>query len=1718
MSETATGPAVASVHRKEIVLNNGTGTADVPGPPGGLVPGDTYHVRVRSACTPQDTDLLHWSAWSPAKAFAIKSPEMLKTSVTTAVSTYFFTEADTGGNLIPANQNNATNEGRGAATLSWKATPLASSYQIYLHDGNIFRQVGSTTGTSWTTAGKGLFPLDSGIGALPAGYTYLVNPYASPYALTELRDDPRPLYAKAAADTMHDRTDYLFKVVPVSSLAGAPAISECATVSVTLANRTHRVNGDPRHTTYDIGDAGLLGHSAEVLLDKGAVRLSATDLEIDWWGPRATLERHYSSDRTTAGSWAQGWRFNFEQSLTLNPAGNVATYTDAAGEAHRFGNSGGTWVSAHGFYGTLTKLVDWQITYKDGSKLVFDGVTGRLKSESDANGNTVLYTLVGNNVQIAAVGNGHVITVNRTSAGVVTGATYATTAGTRTITYAAGVSPTVTYYYGVGDSANRTLSLGYTGNRLTSLSHAVSGISIGFDYDVGGAVMRAELPGYGADIYRQVGFGYMGGAGAVASYYGRVGNANNTYITHTFSLNANGTCLYEATASGMRRYTYSPTLEVVQETSPLGHVTRKSVDGFGLVRDEYDADKGHTSYEYNAKGLCTRETDPRGAVTTRDYDASGNLISDSSVLDKSGTVSLTTYAYGHASYPGVVTSEVRSLNATESAMTLYSGFGTTGRPLATIQYARLSPTAPSAAAIYTYRVPDAFGNVTDEYLPSTSNLPGAATTSAYSVSGRLISSTDPFGVVTWYSYDELGRETEVYSMHPSAALGRQVGLTRWTYGANGRPDTETKYLKESAAAAMVASTATYTYDALGRTVFAADSCTSGQLARTDYDAAGNVTESWPAGVPAYDAARAHRSTYDADGRVISSLGSGEATPSITSYTPGGRVATNAESGGKTTTYTYDAAGNTTAEVSSAGTGTACTSYAYDLGGRMIRSMVPGGVETTYTYDIAGRQVSAGGSGQAASVTCYNELGWPLREVDADGVVTARSYDALGDAVFVTVDGKTTSNTYGKGRLGRIEDPDGREIEYQYDLFGNVHSEHHFDYQGSPSAAYVKSTSREHDSLGRLLTENYYRGVFGVPVQTYESFYSYPQNTPGVSTRTDSYGDVTTTVVIDSNDLETTRQTTSPGITAFTRTVSARDAGDRETAVTLTSGVNTASLNAEYDGSGRLERQWGSGIATTKPVNRSYAYNDAGKKSSEQLFATYGGSIETTFGYNLNERLTSARTSVGTTFYEYDDSGNIKRAANTSGVTTLNYNPANNRLSSFMPAGSVTPLMVGYDGSGQRITQGPASNLYQTRFSYLKTGRLGSFAASATPGASAPSATYTYDALGQRRKSVINDTTGKTTTADWTYDDLQLLCYSASRSDNATWCVTYLYDGAGCPYAGTYTDSSGNKVPFYMVTSDRGDVVSLLASNGSAFAAYRYDQWGNPTATSTQAATSISAPLAALIAERQVLRYAGYVWDAESKTYYCSARNYDPTTMQFLSKDPAKSNGEESAFQYCGGDPANNYDPTGNWTVRYKVKNFNVNKLNKNQRATYNLEYRLKSWTYISSWKDKRSVIYSYLRNTMGVTREQACAILGNISVETGGRFSSLTLEKNLRTDAPAYIRNYSAKDGKGWGILQWTYAPRKAALMKHANAYAMKKTYIWFDVGDMAVQLDYFNWERKNLCKSEWARFNKTTGNIEALTKAFCKEYENPRNPNASMKDRVSAANACAVAYPAGRR
>ena len=61
------------------------------------------------------------------------------------------------------------------------------------------------------------------------------------------------------------------------------------------------------------------------------------------------------------------------------------------------------------------------------------------------------------------------------------------------------------------------------------------------------------------------------------------------------------------------------------------------------------------------------------------------------------------------------------------------------------------------------------------------------------------------------------------------------------------------------------------------------------------------------------------------------------------------------------------------------------------------------------------------------------------------------------------------------------------------------------------------------------------------------------------------------------------------------------------------------------------------------------------------------------------------------------------------------------------------------------------------------------------------------------------------------------------------------------------------------------------------------------------------------------RYRGYYRDAESGMHYLNARYYNPSWCRFISPDPVIDTSSAigcNLFAYCGNDPVNRIDPTG----------------------------------------------------------------------------------------------------------------------------------------------------------------------------------------------------------------
>ena len=114
----------------------------------------------------------------------------------------------------------------------------------------------------------------------------------------------------------------------------------------------------------------------------------------------------------------------------------------------------------------------------------------------------------------------------------------------------------------------------------------------------------------------------------------------------------------------------------------------------------------------------------------------------------------------------------------------------------------------------------------------------------------------------------------------------------------------------------------------------------------------------------------------------------------------------------------------------------------------------------------------------------------------------------------------------------------------------------------------------------------------------------------------------------------------------------------------------------------------------------------------------------------------------------------------------------------------------------------------------------------------------------------------------------------------------------------------NGEEYFYSRNAQGDVTGIFSEFGVQVATYTYDPWGRPT---SEAMTALG--------HYNPLRYRGYVYDAETGFYYLNSRYYNPTWGRFINADGFVSTGQgisgDNMFAYCGNNPVNRYDPSGN---------------------------------------------------------------------------------------------------------------------------------------------------------------------------------------------------------------
>jgi len=941
-------------------------------------------------------------------------------------------------------------------------------------------------------------------------------------------------------------------------------------------------------------------------------------------------------------------------------------------------------------------------------------------------------------------------------------------------------------------------------------------------------------------------------------------------------------------------------------TDPRGGVTTYQYDpNQNLVRST-DATHHTTAYGYDADNERTTITRPDGTTLATGYDANGNVITTTDALSRT-TVSVydalnqrvgTTDSLGRttASYDlaGNRTSAIDALGRTtvytydaanqQTAVQRPDG-GALG-----VQYDLEGQVITRTDAL-THSTGDTYDSL--HRLVSVTDPLNRTTTYGYDLAGNRTSTTDPRADTTAYGYDAANER-----MTTTRADG---GVWQTSYDANGNPVARTD---------PRTNTTTDSYDALDRLIATTDA-----LAHTtsyQYDAVGNRTLLTDANSHStayqYDALNRVITTtdalsnttvygYDAVGnRTLVTDANNHSTRY--GYDAGDEQTAITRTDGTTATTGYDLAGNVVTRTSGLGHS---TTYGYDLLDRPITVTDPLAGTTVYGYDLAGNRTLMADPLGRTTVYTYDAADQQTAVGQADGSTLTTAYDLSGNPITAT-DALGQQTIYGYDSLDRVittTDPLGRSTYASYDLAGN---------RTSRTDALGRVTTYGYDALDRPSAITYSDGATPNVRYTYTATGQRRSMTDGTGLTTYGYDALDRPITVTNgaghsvgygyDAVGNTTALTYPDGSQVTRTY---DTLDR--------------LNSVHDWLGHTAR---------------FGY-DADNPITETLPTTTATSI--VMGYDAADRLAGITDTTPLTTWSFaytrDKSGEITAAidpldghahrysydklagliADSQGTGTITNtvgwaNDAAREVTQRLdPAGPYTSTLT-YDNAHEltgTTTLSGTAILHNLSFVYNKNGDRTSQTDSVSGAKSTfgydqadrlitatigiTTSSYSYDGDGLRQSKTVTTTQGTTTTAE-TWDSAEGL--PALLQDGGT---RYVMGPDGLPIEQVNADGS---VQYYL-RDQLGSTRALLDSAGHTVATDSYDAYGNPTGRTDSATTPFG--------------YAGEYTDAETGFQYLRARYYDPATQQFVSVDPLVDQTGQP-YAYVADDPLNMIDPTG----------------------------------------------------------------------------------------------------------------------------------------------------------------------------------------------------------------
>jgi RHS repeat-associated protein len=352
-----------------------------------------------------------------------------------------------------------------------------------------------------------------------------------------------------------------------------------------------------------------------------------------------------------------------------------------------------------------------------------------------------------------------------------------------------------------------------------------------------------------------------------------------------------------------------------------------------------------------------------------------------------------------------------------------------------------------------------------------------------------------------------------------------------------------------------------------------------------------------------------------------------------------------------------------------------------------------------------------------------------------------------------------------------------------------------------------------------------------------------------------------------------------------------DAADQLTTIVraIGSGATTKVRTVQsYDSAGRITTQIYSKVVTTgfPPVDTvtplaTYIY---GYDAASRLTTQVDAEGTATFGYDITNQLTSVGGSRSET-YGFDANGN----RNTTGYTVV----SGNRYSS---GGGFTYT---YDAEGNQTgkTEITTGNVWTNAFDFHN--RLTGVTEKNSGGSTIMQATYTYDALGRRIGTKVDDDGSGPHAAVQTwmvYDRPSTEANTYADFDGSGNLLTrYLY--APAVDALLARTSSGGTTAWYL-PDKLGSIRDIADTSGALIDHVVYNSFGGVTSESNSA-------------NGDRFKFTGREYDSTTGLYYFRARYYDPLSGRYISLDPKAFGARDSnLYRYVWNDPPNFRDVTG----------------------------------------------------------------------------------------------------------------------------------------------------------------------------------------------------------------